>query len=71
MTWLEKQEGNVQQFEKVDTTFINEDTGEMHCAVCNASEFTRRNSSASLLGWIRQVDALEKFTERHLHGMVI
>lgn len=69
--WLEKQDGDVKSFEKVEHTFLNEDSGEMFCGQCGQSEKTRSNRSRSLLVFIRQGVDLERFTERHLHGKLI
>jgi hypothetical protein len=66
--WLEKQVGTIQQFEKVSTTFLNEDSGEMHCTKCGESERTGPNPRRSLLAFWGQRNAFEKFTEHHLHG---
>jgi hypothetical protein len=69
--WVEKQIGKVQSFEKVEHTFLNEDSGEMYCEVCKQSEKTKPNRSRSFLIRLNQTKAFEKFTEHHLHEKVI
>jgi predicted RNA-binding Zn-ribbon protein involved in translation (DUF1610 family) len=69
--WLEKQEGSIQSFEKVEHTFLNETSGEMFCASCGQFEMTRTNRCRSFTIFMMQIDAFERFTEKHLHGKVI
>lgn len=69
--WVEAQDGTVQSFEKVEHTFINEDSGEMFCEICKQSEPSKPNRSRSLLTWIDQTKFFERFTEKHLHGVKI
>jgi hypothetical protein len=69
--WVNKQPGAVQSWEKVEHTFISEETGEMYCAKCKASEFTVANRSRSFLRFLDQGKVFERFTERHLHGVEV
>ncbi len=65
--WLDQQTGNVIQWEKVGHTFLNEDTGEMHCSSCGVTEKTFGNSRRDFVAYIRQSERFEQFTEQHLH----
>jgi uncharacterized protein (UPF0212 family) len=70
-TWVDQQVGTVNQFEKVEHTFVNEDTGEMYCSVCGESEHCVPNRRRALIILWQQIKAFESFTEKHLHGKVV
>jgi hypothetical protein len=72
MSWLELQKtGPVQSFGAVPHTYLNEHSGEMHCERCGESDKSSGNPSRDFLVFTCQVDAFEKFTEAHLHGLVV
>lgn len=72
MNWLDEQKsGPIQSFAAVPHTFLNETSGEMYCSKCEESERGHGNYGRDFLIFICQVDAFEKFTALHLHGLKI